>query len=143
MLMHLHCSFLVKIVEIFALLVCKIVCPKIRSCKFFDKYQVCTYHLLNNLKRKKDGKRRGHSRALYYWNLLTAYQPNWHLIFLSLDEIYGTIQWRSLFIVTIKSIKSCNMFTYFLGPAWGSAYLNGTTFPQSHTPRVNVSGLRY
>ena len=34
-IMHLHCSFLVKIVEIFALLVCKIVCPKIRSCKFF------------------------------------------------------------------------------------------------------------
>lgn len=30
----------------------------------------------------------------------------------------------------------------FTGPVWGSAYLNGTTFPQSHTPRVNVSGLR-
>jgi len=28
------------------------------------------------------------------------------------------------------------------GQAMGSAYLNGTTFPQSHTPRVNISLLR-
>ena len=39
--MHLCCFFfLVKIVAIYALLVCKIFNRKIRSCKFFDKYQV-------------------------------------------------------------------------------------------------------
>ena len=42
--MHLHCFFLVKIVAIYALLVCKVFGPKIRPCKFFDKYQVwCWY----------------------------------------------------------------------------------------------------
>ena len=39
--MHLRCFFLVKIVKIYTLLVCKIFGPKIRSCKFFDKSQVC------------------------------------------------------------------------------------------------------
>ena len=38
--MHLRCIFLVKIVAIYTLLVCKIFGPKIRSCKFFDKSQV-------------------------------------------------------------------------------------------------------
>ena len=38
--MHLRCFFLVKIVAIYALLVCKIFVAKIRSCKFFDKSQV-------------------------------------------------------------------------------------------------------
>ena len=33
--MHLRCFFLVKIVANYALLVCKIFGPKIRSCKFF------------------------------------------------------------------------------------------------------------
>ena len=42
MLMHLRCFFLLKIVKIYALLVCKIFCLKIRSCKFFDKSQVCS-----------------------------------------------------------------------------------------------------
>ena len=41
MLIHLRCFFLVKIVEIFALLVCKIFCLKIRSRNFLDIYQVC------------------------------------------------------------------------------------------------------
>ena len=39
--MHLCCFFLVKIVAIYALLVCKNFGAKIRSCKFFDKSQVC------------------------------------------------------------------------------------------------------
>ena len=40
--MHIYTvSFFVKIVAIYALLVCKIFGPKIRSCKFFDKSQVC------------------------------------------------------------------------------------------------------
>ena len=41
--MHLRCFFLVKIVAIYALLVCKIFGAKIRSCKFFDKSQVCVH----------------------------------------------------------------------------------------------------
>ena len=42
--MHLRCFFLVKIVAVYALLVCKIFGPKIQPCKFFDKYQVCLSH---------------------------------------------------------------------------------------------------
>ena len=42
--MHLCSFFLVKKVAIYALLVCKFFGHKIRSCKFFDKYQVC-FHL--------------------------------------------------------------------------------------------------
>ena len=38
--MHLHCFNKVKIVTIYALLVCKIFGLKIRSCKFFYKSQV-------------------------------------------------------------------------------------------------------
>ena len=45
MLMHLRCFFLLKIVKIYALLVCKIFCLKIRSCKLFDKYQISTAFL--------------------------------------------------------------------------------------------------
>ena len=41
--MHLHCFNKVKIVTIYALLVCKIFGLKIRSCNFFDKYQVCSH----------------------------------------------------------------------------------------------------
>ena len=42
-------TFLVKIVTIYVLLVCKIFGPKIQSCNFFDKSQVCTYHVRNFL----------------------------------------------------------------------------------------------
>ena len=41
--MHLRCFFLVKVVTIYALLVCKIFGPKMRLCNFFDKYQVCQH----------------------------------------------------------------------------------------------------
>ena len=44
--MNLHCLFLVKIVAIYGLLLCKTFGLKIGSCKFFDKSQVCsTAHL--------------------------------------------------------------------------------------------------
>ena len=44
--MHLRCFFLVEIVANYALLMCKIFGPKIRSCKFFEKSQVrSTAHL--------------------------------------------------------------------------------------------------
>ena len=41
--------FKVKIVKIYTLLVCNIFGPKIQSCNFFDKSQVCTYHVRNFL----------------------------------------------------------------------------------------------
>ena len=41
--MNLRCLFLVKIVAIYGLLVCKTFGLKIGSCKFFDKFQVCEY----------------------------------------------------------------------------------------------------
>ena len=37
-------SLLPKSVAIYAVLVCKIFCPKIQSCNFFDKFHVCTFH---------------------------------------------------------------------------------------------------
>ena len=43
--MHLHCFNKVKIVTIYALLVCKIFGLKIRSCKFFDKSQVMPMYI--------------------------------------------------------------------------------------------------
>ena len=79
--------------------------------------------------KKKDGKRRGKSRALYYWNLLTAYQPNWHLIILSLDEIYGTIQWRSLVIVTIKKYWIMQYVHIFSRPCLGICLPQWDHFP--------------
>ena len=44
--MHLRCFFLIKKVAIWALLVCKIFGPKIRSCKFVDKSQVGFYVMI-------------------------------------------------------------------------------------------------
>ena len=45
--MNLRRLFFVKIVAIYALLVCKTFGLKIGSCKFFDKFQVCFQGLLN------------------------------------------------------------------------------------------------
>ena len=39
-MMHFCCLLLVKIVSIYAFLVCKILFPDIGLCKFFDKFQV-------------------------------------------------------------------------------------------------------
>ena len=50
--MHLHCFFFSKIVAIYALLVCKIFGRKIRSCKFFDKSQVCTETVIRAPERR-------------------------------------------------------------------------------------------
>ena len=42
---HKRCFIVAKKVALYALLVCKIFGPKIRSCKIFDKFQVCSESL--------------------------------------------------------------------------------------------------
>ena len=41
LMMHFFCWLLAKIVSIYAFSVC--FCPKIGSCKFFDKFEVCNH----------------------------------------------------------------------------------------------------
>ena len=42
-MMHFRCLLLAKKVSIYAFSECKFFCLKIRSCKFFDKFQICTF----------------------------------------------------------------------------------------------------
>ena len=49
--MNFRCLFFVKIVAIYALLVCKTFGLKIGSCKFFDKSQVWFSRAMDNLVR--------------------------------------------------------------------------------------------
>ena len=95
---------LAKSVPIYTFLVCKVFGTKIRSCKIFDKFQVCfiwDFMGILNLRSKKTSSTPGHFYFLLS-SVLDKLKKNIHLNF----HFLKSIVWRT------KQVMKTSMFTF-------------------------------